>query len=88
MKMFVKGTDNNGNPIDALTNPDTIKELEDYLTEMNHRPVQKTDVNEMERYLRDRRAIHVSRSMRDTAYHAMRTREELTIRLNREPTIH
>ena len=44
-------------------------------------------MGELRRYLRDSGSIRVSRSMRDTAYHAMRAKEELTVRLNREPTV-
>lgn len=44
-------------------------------------------MGELRRYLRDSGAIRVSRSMRDTAYHAMKAKEELTVRLNREPTV-
>lgn len=42
---------------------------------------------EVKRYLRDLGSVRVSRSMRDTAYHAMKTKEELTAALNREPTV-
>ena len=44
-------------------------------------------MGELRRYLRDAGSIRVSRSMRDTAYHAMKAKEELTVRLNREPTV-
>ena len=33
---------------------------------------------ELRRYLRDNNSVRVSRSMRDTAYHAMQVKEELT----------
>ena len=42
---------------------------------------------ELRRHLRDSGSIRVSRSMRDTAYHAMKAKEELTVSLNREPTV-
>lgn len=42
---------------------------------------------EIRRYLRDNTPIRVSRSMRDTAYHAIQVREKLTNSLDREPTI-
>ena len=42
---------------------------------------------ELRRYLRDNNAIRVSRSMRDTAYHAMQIKEELTNRNGREPGV-
>ena len=44
-------------------------------------------LGELRRHLRDNGAIRVSRSMRDTAYHAMKVKEELTAQLNREPTV-
>ena len=42
---------------------------------------------ELRRYLRDNNSIRVSRSMRDTAYHAMRVKEELTNKNSKEPTV-
>ncbi len=44
-------------------------------------------IGEVRRYLRDNNPVRVSRSMRDTAYHAMQAREKLSNELNREPTI-
>ena len=44
-------------------------------------------IGEVRRYLRDNNAVRVSRSMRDTAYHAMQVKEELTNKLDREPTV-
>ena len=44
-------------------------------------------IGEVRRYLRDNNPVRVSRSMRDTAYHAMQVRERLNNELNREPTI-
>lgn len=44
-------------------------------------------IGEIRRYLRDNNAIRISRSMRDTAYKAMQTKEQLTNQMNREPTI-
>lgn len=44
-------------------------------------------IGEIRRYLRDNNAIRISRSMRDTAYKAMQTKEQLMNKLNREPTI-
>lgn len=44
-------------------------------------------IGEIRRYLRDNNPVRVSRSMRDTAYHAMQAKELLTNRLNREPTV-
>ncbi len=44
-------------------------------------------IGEIRRYLRDNNAVRVSRSMRDTAYHAMQIKEKLTAENNREPTV-
>ena len=43
-------------------------------------------IGEVRRHLRDNNPVRVSRSMRDTAYHAMQTREKLSNDLNRDPT--
>lgn len=42
---------------------------------------------ELRRYLRDNNSVRVSRSMRDTAYHAMQVKEELTNKYGKEPTV-
>ena len=44
-------------------------------------------IGEIRRYLRDNNAVRVSRSMRDTAYHAMQAKERLTAQLGREPSV-
>lgn len=44
-------------------------------------------VGEVRRFLRDDNPVRVSRSVRDTAYHAMQVREELTVSTKREPTL-
>ncbi len=44
-------------------------------------------IGEIRRYLRDNNAIRISRSMRDTAYRAMQTKEALTAKHLREPTV-
>lgn len=44
-------------------------------------------VGEIRRFLRDNNAIRVSRSMRDTAYRAMQTKETFIHEMGREPTI-
>ncbi len=44
-------------------------------------------IGEVRRYLRDNNSVRVSRSMRDTAYHAMQIKEKLTNEKNCEPTI-
>ena len=44
-------------------------------------------IGEIRRYLRDNNAIRVSRSMRDTAYKALKARDRLAEQLGREPNI-
>lgn len=44
-------------------------------------------IGEIRRYLRDNNAIRVSRSLKDTAYKAIYTRDILTKRNSKEPTI-
>ena len=44
-------------------------------------------IGEIRRYLRDNNAIRVSRSMRDTAYKALRARDKLAEKLGREPDV-
>lgn len=44
-------------------------------------------IGEIRRYLRDSNSIRVSRSMRDTAYKAMKAKERLIDKLHRDPTI-
>ena len=44
-------------------------------------------IGEVRRYLRDNNSIRVSRSMRDTAYHAMQIREQLINKNNKEPSV-
>ncbi len=44
-------------------------------------------IGEIRRYLRDENGIHVSRSIRDTAYHALQTAEQMSKDLNREVTM-
>ena len=44
-------------------------------------------IGEVRRHLRDNNPVRVSRSMRDTAYHAMQAREKLNNELGREPTV-
>ena len=44
-------------------------------------------IGEIRRYLRDNNAIRVSRSLRDTAYKALQSKEKLSRELQREPTI-
>ena len=44
-------------------------------------------IGEVRRYLRDNSSLRVSRSIRDTAYHALRERSRLEIELGRDPTV-
>lgn len=44
-------------------------------------------IGEIRRYLRDNNTVRVSRSMRDTAYKAMKIRDMLTNETHREPTV-
>ncbi len=44
-------------------------------------------IGEIRRYLRDNNAVRVSRSLRDTAYRAMQVKEQMTVELDREPTV-
>ena len=44
-------------------------------------------IGEIRRYLRDNNPIRVSRSMRDTAYRALKTRDELATKNGREPSV-
>ena len=44
-------------------------------------------LGEVKRYLRDNNSIRISRSVKDIAYHAFQVKEELTNKLNREPTV-
>ena len=44
-------------------------------------------IGEIRRFLRDNNSVKVSRSMRDTAYHAMQIKEEFINANNREPTV-
>ena len=42
---------------------------------------------ELRRFLRDHSAVRVSRSMRDTAYRVLQTKEKLTLEAGREPDV-
>lgn len=44
-------------------------------------------IGEVRRYLRDNNSVRVSRSMRDTAYHAMQIRENIQNKYGRDATI-
>lgn len=43
-------------------------------------------LGEIKRYLRDNTSLRISRSVKDLSIQILRTKEELTIKLNREPT--
>ena len=44
-------------------------------------------IGEIRRYLRDYNPIRVSRSLRDTAYHAMQIKEQIINETQKEPTV-
>lgn len=44
-------------------------------------------LGEIKRYLRDNNSVRISRSIKDTAYKALKTKEELTNNFGKEPTI-
>lgn len=44
-------------------------------------------LGEVKRYLRDNNGVRVTRSLKDIAYKGLKVKEELTNKLNREPTI-
>lgn len=44
-------------------------------------------IGELKRYLRDNAPVRVSRSIRDTAYHAMQVKEKLQNETQKEPTV-
>ena len=44
-------------------------------------------VGEIKRYIRDNNSVRIARSIKDTAYKALKVKEELTNKLNKEPTI-
>lgn len=44
-------------------------------------------IGEIRRYLRDNNSVRVSRSLKDIAYKAMQTKESLTAKLGKDPTI-
>lgn len=44
-------------------------------------------LGEIKRYLRDNNSVRISRSIKDTAYRALKIKEELTNELGREPSV-
>ena len=67
-----------------------IKALDNFDTSLNVRfstYAVPMIIGEIRRYLRDNNVIRVSRSMRDTAYKALQTRDRLQSAWSREPTV-
>lgn len=81
---------NRGDNVDDLFQVGCIglmKALDNFDLSLNVRPSTycvPMIIGEIRRYLRDNNAIRVSRSLRDTAYRAIRTRDELSSRYGRE----
>ena len=44
-------------------------------------------VGEVKRYLRDNNSVRIARSIKDVSYKALKVKEELTNKLNKEPTV-
>lgn len=44
-------------------------------------------VGEVKRYLRDNNSVRIARSIKDISYKALKVKEELTNKLNKEPTV-
>lgn len=44
-------------------------------------------LDEIKRYLRDNSSLRVTRNLKDIAYRGLKAKEELTNKLNREPSI-
>lgn len=44
-------------------------------------------LGEIKRYLRDNNSVRIARSIKDIAYKALKVKEELTNKLNKEPTV-
>lgn len=67
-----------------------IKAIDNFDTEQNVRfstYAVPMIIGEIRRYLRDNNSIRVSRSIKDMAYRAMQSKEKLTAKLGREPTV-
>ncbi|HBN85177.1 MAG TPA: RNA polymerase sporulation sigma factor SigG [Clostridiales bacterium] len=67
-----------------------IKSIDNFNTELNVKfstYAVPMIIGEIRRYLRDNNTIRVSRSLRDTAYKALKVKEYLTAKNNIEPTI-
>lgn len=82
-----------GEPLDDLFQVGVIgliKAIDNFNTELDVRfstYAVPMIIGEVRRYLRDNNSVRVSRSMRDTAYRAIQVREDLSNKLNREPTV-
>ena len=64
-----------------------IKAIDNFDLSQNVQYAVPMILGEIKRYLRDNNSIRVSRSMRDTAYKAIYTKEKLTKLRQKEPTI-
>lgn len=67
-----------------------IKAIDNFNTELNVKfstYAVPMIIGEIRRYLRDYNSVRVSRSLKDTAYKAMQTKELLTSEKSKEPTI-
>lgn len=53
----------------------------------HHPPFMPMIIGEVRRYLRDNNTMRVSRSLKDMAYRALRAREQLVHKLQRDPSI-
>lgn len=84
---------NRGEPLDDLFQVGCIgliKAIDNFNTELDVRfstYAVPMIIGEVRRYLRDNNSVRVSRSMRDTAYRAIQVREDLSNKMNREPTV-
>lgn len=84
---------NRGDNVDDLFQVGCIglmKALDNFDLSLNVRPSTycvPMIIGEIRRYLRDNNAIRVSRSLRDTAYRALRMRDELSARYGKEAGI-
>lgn len=84
---------NRGEPLDDLFQVGCmglIKAIDNFNTDLQVRfstYAVPMIIGEVRRYLRDNNSVRVSRSLRDTAYKAIRAREKLSNELNREPRV-
>ena len=84
---------NRGEPLDDLFQVGCmglIKAIDNFNTDLQVRfstYAVPMIIGEVRRYLRDNNSVRVSRSLRDTAYKAIKAREKLSNELNREPRV-